>query len=790
MHMKAFKTALCILFGLACLMSCKPQKADIRVSEGHFVIGDEPQYFIGANAWYASRLAVEQPERLIAELDSLHARGIDNLRILATDENWEGMDLVLSEMQKRNMRAVLFLNNAWEWSPDGYRSYLEAAGAGPQPHPVKDGYTAYMNGMKEFAKNDQAVKLFQDHVRRIVTRYKDSDAIFSWQVCNEPRPFSKEQDAVDAFVKYVQQTASLIKSIDHRHMVSTGNEGGIGCNDGDYELCERLNDCPDIDYITVHIWPYNWSWISADRVVDGLEEAIDRTDDYITAHIEMGRKLGKPVVIEEFGYPRNGFVFDNTKPTSGRDIYYEYIFSRILSSARTGDVLAGCNFWAWSGLAKQTPGHDFWEEGDDLAGDPFQEAQGLNGVYLSDRSTVSVITAYADSLRKAATVIGPAPETWLYTGEGPFTLDAKVSGVEVTEVSFQAVRDIDMMDPAAKPVLSLKETVRPEPGKTTTVSFPLGSLGPGFYRITLDGRQTFNIGINPEKIESPADSRADFDRFWEETLGELAKIPMVPQLTPVPEHSDSSRTCYHVRIPSFGGGTMGGILYLPVKEGRYPVRLEYMGYGAEIYYRDPSSDPGRIDFLVSVRDQGIFKDEKAYWIDRGLSSKESFYYRGAYCDAVRALDYVRTLDKADPERILISGESQGGALAFVAASLGKGAKALAVSVPFMGDFPDYGKIVWWPVHEILQYAAEEGLSRDSVMEMLSYFDTKNFAGRISCPVLMAFGLQDPVCPPHTNFAAYNQIKSEKKYLCVSTCGHGMWAEPEWNKVREEFFNQY
>ena len=142
------------------------------------------------------------------------------------------------------------------------------------------------------------------------------------------------------------------------------------------------------------------------------------------------------------------------------------------------------------------------------------------------------------------------------------------------------------------------------------------------------------------------------------------------------------------------------------------------------------------------------------------------------------------------ERILISGESQGGALAFVAASLGKGAKALAVSVPFMGDFPDYGKIVWWPVHEIMQYAAEEGLSRDSVMEMLSYFDTKNFAGRISCPVLMAFGLQDPVCPPHTNFAAYNQIKSEKKYLCVPTCGHGMWAEPEWNKVREEFFNQY
>ena len=790
MHTNFLKYALCSLASLAWLLSCTPKTTGVHVSDGHFVIGEEPQYYIGTNVWYASRLAVEQPERLLAELDSLHGRGIDNLRILATDENWEGMDFVLREMEKRGMGAVLFLNNAWEWSDDRYGSYLEAAGAGPQPHPVKDGYPAYMKGMAEFAKNGRAVKLFQDHVRRIVNRYKDSDAIFSWQVCNEPRPFSKDKDAVDAFVKYVQETATLIKSIDRRHMVSTGNEGGIGCNDGDYELCERLNDWPDIDYITVHIWPYNWSWISADGVLEGLDNAIAKTEDYIDRHIAMGRKLGKPVVIEEFGYPRDGFVFDNTKPATGRDAYYDYIFSRILSSARTGDVLAGCNFWAWSGMARQTPGHDFWEEGDDLAGDPFQEAQGLNGVYLSDRSTVDVITSYADSLRQCATVTAPAPETWLYLGDGPFSLDAKVSGTDEAEISLTLTRDLDLMDPAAEPVLSLKETARPEPGKTATVSFPLEGLGPGFYRVTLDGRQTFNIGINPERIESPADSREDFDRFWEETLAALAEVPMTPVMTRIRSHSDSSRFCYHVSIPSFGGGTMGGILYVPVKVGRYPVRLEYMGYGADIYYRDPSADPERIDFLVSVRNQGIFRDKEGLWITRGLSSKDTFYYRGAYCDAVRALDFVRSLGKADPDRILVSGESQGGALALVAASLGKGVKALAVSVPFMGDFADYGKIVSWPVHEVFQHGEAEGIAHDALLEMLTYFDTKNFAGRITCPVLMAFGLQDPVCPPHTNFAAYNLIESEKKYLCVPTCGHGMWAEPEWNRTREDFFNQY
>ena len=74
--------------------------------------------------------------------------------------------------------------------------------------------------------------------------------------------------------------------------------------------------------------------------------------------------------------------------------------SRVVESAREGDVLLGCNFWAWSGLARQTPGHDFWQEGDDLCGDPFQEAQGLNGVYLTDSSTMAVIDACTAALQK------------------------------------------------------------------------------------------------------------------------------------------------------------------------------------------------------------------------------------------------------------------------------------------------------------------------------------------------------------------------------------------------------
>ena len=356
-------------------------------------------YFIGTNVWYASRLAVEDPARFEAELDSLKAHCITNLRVLATDENWEGMDAMLKALSARGMQAVMFLNNAWEWSPDGYASYLEKAGAGHQPHPAVEGYHIYMPAMAAFAKNRKAVALYQDHVRKVVRRYRKSDAVFSWQICNEPRPFSRDEDSFGAFLDYIRSTAALIKSLDRHHMVSTGNEGWMGC-EKDYSLFEEMNACPDIDYITIHIWPYNWRWIREDNVAGGAGAAIARMEDYIDRHLEIARRLGKKVVIEEFGYPRDAFSFSRESATAGRDRVYGYVFGRVVESARSGDVLLGCNFWAWSGLARQTPGHDYWQEGDDLCGDPFQEAQGLNGVYLTDSSTLAVIDERNSELRK------------------------------------------------------------------------------------------------------------------------------------------------------------------------------------------------------------------------------------------------------------------------------------------------------------------------------------------------------------------------------------------------------
>ncbi len=796
-HNTRINSAIALIISLLTLMSmtsaCHSDKQFRTAEDGNFLNNGKSEYFIGTNLWYAGRLAADQTgrERLEKELDELKARGLTNLRVLAAEgEDTECLRYALDRMQERGMSAVLFLNNAWEWSY-GFADYLEAAGAGQQPRPSVEGYPAYMDAMAAFSTNSKAIALNHDYIRSIVSALKDHPAIFSWQICNEPRCFSGSPEVRDAFVQYIHSTAALIKSLDPEHMVSTGNEGLMGC-ESDAGLFERINDCKDIDYITIHIWPYNWSWVSESTIKDSVATAIEMTGRYIDGHLEVARRTGKPLVIEEFGYPRDGFGFDRSCTTSGRDSIYSYVFSRVLESAACGDNLAGCNFWGWGGFA--VPAHEKWQEGDDLCGDPAQEPQGLNSVFASDSSTVSIISEATARLSEMTRLRYEFSSGCLFEDGDERNLKVEVTNPsgEPVEVYLALVSDLSLMSEKKDTVLCKTLLVD---GRYETVVFPLDEVQPGFYQVNLSWTSgarsgqyaAFNIGVDPEKINSPQDKRPDFDEFWTNTLNELAAVPMEVVMEFSPEHSNSLRSSYRVEINSLNGAKMGGILCQPVKEGSYPVYIDYMGYGADPYWYDPSGSPEAIEFLVSVRNQGIFRDEERNWIDRGLGSKEDFYYRGAFCDVVRAVDFVASLDKADTSHIFARGESQGGAFALISAALDSRIAATAHAVPFLGDFRHYSQIVWWPMWEVFGAADSQNIERESLFEMLSYFDVKNFADRIQCPVYMAFGLQDPTCPPHTNFAGYNIIKSPKQFLCVPGCGHAMWMEKEWQERRNEWF---
>lgn len=425
------KKTLIAAVALGAFCACTPSKNTenaksdgfVTVENGRFLLNGEPYKFVGTNFWYGTILASEgqggDRARLGRELDMLDSLGLRNLRILVgaegrrglpshiepvlqtapgvyNDTLLAGLDYLLCELEKRRMKAVLYLGNAWEWS-GGYGEYLQWAGAGEAPVPSVDGWPAYMEYVSQFVTNDSAKAMYADHVRHIVGRsnsltgkkYSESPAIMSWQIANEPRAFSDE--GKEPFALWLESTASLIKSIDPNHLVSVGSEGSHGC-EADLGLWERIHESDNIDYGTLHLWPYNWGWVNEGNLAEAVDSAAVKAREYIGRHSAVMARQGKPMVLEEFGYPRDGFLFAKGTPTSGRDRFYGEVFDMVAADS----VLAGCNFWGWGGEAE--PAHETWLCGDDYTGDPAQEQQGLNSVFASDSTTVSVIHRHTSML--------------------------------------------------------------------------------------------------------------------------------------------------------------------------------------------------------------------------------------------------------------------------------------------------------------------------------------------------------------------------------------------------------
>ena len=421
---KQFLLLTVLLFLLG---ACAPKPAEhsfIKVNaDGQFVRDGKPYYFVGTNFWYGAILGSEgeggNRERLHKELDFLKSIGINNLRVLvgADGENGiktrvepslqvapgvyndtilAGLDYFMNELRERDMTAVLYLNNSWEWS-GGYSVYLQWSGHGDAVVPAVDGWPAYMEYVKQFPQSDSAKALFANHVNYIVSRtnrynqikYVDDPTIMSWQIGNEPRAFSDENK--EPFARWMADVAAQSKPLDPNHMVSPGGEGWWGC-EMDMNLFEKIHADPNINYLNIHIWPYNWSWVKADSLKELLPRAKENTKKYIDDHMVIARKYSKPIVLEEFGFPRDGFSFSKEAPTTARDEYYRYVFDLIRQDRESGGLFAGCNFWAWGGFAGQNPDHVFWEKGDDYTGDPAQEQQGLNSVFATD-STIEIIKA-------------------------------------------------------------------------------------------------------------------------------------------------------------------------------------------------------------------------------------------------------------------------------------------------------------------------------------------------------------------------------------------------------------
>lgn len=419
--------------------ACQPQSQFVTCCDGKFFVGNEPYSYIGTNLWYGAILGSEgqggNRERLCQELDDLKEIGVTNVRVLVGGEGnrhladhiepnlqprpgeyndtlLAGLDFLMAELEKRDMKAVLYLHNAWQWS-GGYGTYLEWAGEGEAaPASVWNEYTSHHS---KFVRSARARELALRHTQFIVSRkntitdrpYSEDPSLMAWEICNEPRPFARDSITKTQFANWIGEQAQAIKTIDPRHLVTTGSEGLFGC-EMDIELYRQIHALPEIDYLCIHIWPYTWTWVGpyispnseAKKqqpqylLENGVDAACEKTDEYIRQHVQIARLLNKPIVLEEFGYPRDGFEIAQGTPTTARDRYYDFVLRQVSDSVG----LAGCNFWAWGGRV-QSP-KPWWHPFDPYTGDPAQEEQGLYSVFPSDSSTIAIIRKHTREQRK------------------------------------------------------------------------------------------------------------------------------------------------------------------------------------------------------------------------------------------------------------------------------------------------------------------------------------------------------------------------------------------------------
>jgi len=156
----------------------------------------------------------------------------------------------------------------------------------------------------------------------------------------------------------------------------------------------------------MHLWPKNWGWFNAQNIKGTYPRTEKKAVNYIDEHIHFACELNKPIVMEEFGMPRDSEKCKPGTPTTARDKYFKKILGLVYDSAAAGAPIAGTNVWAWGGEGRGQHADDKWHPGDPFTGDPPQEPQGLNSIYNIDTSTIAIFKNHAEKMIKLRSAEG------------------------------------------------------------------------------------------------------------------------------------------------------------------------------------------------------------------------------------------------------------------------------------------------------------------------------------------------------------------------------------------------
>lgn len=272
---------------------------------------------------------------------------------------------------------------------------------------------------------------------------------------------------------------------------------------------------------------------------------------------------------------------------------------------------------------------------------------------------------------------------------------------------------------------------------------------------------------------------SDFDLFWQETISSARSRPGPAILDHRPWDGPSQYIdVQDVTFAGFAGDPIKAWYLRPAGvPDPLPCVVEYSAYGCGRGLpteRLAWPNAGFAHLFVDARGQGCEWGSGGATADphgsgpaapgfltRGIEDQHEHYYRRLFTDAVRAVDAVCELPGVDPDRIALTGTSQGGGTALAAAALSPSVAAVMADVPFLCHIRRAATMVdTAPYSELIQYLSIHRDRASAAFDVLSYFDIVNFAKRVTAPAMISLGLMDLQCPPSTIYAAANHLPSE------------------------------
>ena len=314
----------------------------------------------------------------------------------------------------------------------------------------------------------------------------------------------------------------------------------------------------------------------------------------------------------------------------------------------------------------------------------------------------------------------------------------------------------------------------------------------------------FDMPLNQLKSYSGTNPcPVDFDSFWEKGLADMRSVDPEIKLIPA-EFKTSFADCYHLYFTGLGGARIHAKFLRPHhRSGPHPAVIMFHGYAgnsADWFGKLPYVAQGFTVAAMDCRGQGGLSEDIGGVVGntlnghiiRGLDdAPEKMLFRQIFLDTAQLTDIVMRMPDVDENRIGVTGGSQGGGLSLACAALEPRIKLAAPLFPFLSDYQRVWDIdldidAYDELREYFRRFDPLHRHEEEVFTRLGYIDVQHLCSRIQADVYMGVGLMDKICPPSTQFAAYNKINASKSMAIYPDFGHEQLLIREHNDRVFEF----